>query len=109
MSPSRPLPRRAPLCRHLSVASVKPGSHFAHCPNFWIPLCQTIHQCIRFTKTPYFIRAKVRRTLLRWEGLRIGSPRDSTAIIVNGPRFCRNEYSSTEVSTVRIGTVKDAE
>ena len=35
---SRALHGRAPLVRHLLVASVKPGSHLSHCPNFRSPL-----------------------------------------------------------------------
>ena len=35
--PSRSLHRLAPLVRHSSVASVKPGSHLSHCPNFRAP------------------------------------------------------------------------
>ena len=39
---SRPLHRLAPLVRHLSGASVKPGDHVAHCPNFRGPLSLSV-------------------------------------------------------------------
>ena len=39
---SRSLHGRAPLVRHPLVASVKPGYHLAHCPNFRSPLSTLI-------------------------------------------------------------------
>lgn len=43
--PSCSLHCLAPLVRHLLVASVKPGYHLAHCPNFRGPLCELL-ECI---------------------------------------------------------------